>query len=69
MEDKDLQVKMEDARKEISKIMNLDAAANVIKDNKVEFNYNNITYRVSKPKFKEKEQTNKARIKNYVELL
>lgn len=69
MEEKELQDNIAKVKKEVKDITNMDYVEDLIKDNSIEFKYNDETYRVIKPSFAHKEEVNRKRIEKYTELL
>lgn len=60
---------IEKVQKEVNELSNINFTEDVIRNNKIEFEYEGIRYRIRKPTFQEKEKTNQERIKKYIELL
>lgn len=61
--------KIADIKTKLDDIIKTDFVADIIKDNKIEFIYNNIKYRVSKPTFKQKQEVYQKQIEKYIQLL
>jgi len=53
----------------VKDIVDVDAIEDLIKNNEIEFEYKEIQYKVKKPTFKQKQETNEKRISKYTELL
>lgn len=69
MEETGMQEQIDKIKEETKEINNTDQIAELIKNNAIEFNYEGIRYRVTKPSFAQKQEVNDQRIKKYVQLL
>ena len=65
----DVEKDVDRMKKSIDKLIDSDMVENIITDNKIEFEYLNQKYRVSKPSFKQKTDANRKRMVKFTELL
>ncbi len=65
----EIQKNIDDMKEKIKDVIDIDRVNDLIKDNKYEFEYQNIKYRVNKPNFKQKQDINNKRITKYAEML
>ena len=56
-------------RARINKVLELDKITELLQKNQIEFDYDGIKYRVSRPTFKHKAEVNEKRIEKYTALL
>jgi len=69
MEEQEIQEKMDKVKKDTKDIVDLNLAEELLNSNTLEFDFGDIDYRVTKPNFKQKQETNIKRIEKYHELL
>ena len=56
-------------KESVKDIIDVDKIEDLLKNNEVEFDFNEIKYKIKKPSFKQKQETNQNRIVKYTELL
>ena len=61
--------KVQEIKKEMQKALDMDLMEKVLQNNAFEFEHEEIKYRVKKPTFEQKQDTNTRRIKKHMELL
>lgn len=68
MED-NLEVKIEQIKKDTEDIVQADFINEMIKNNYIEFEVNNVKYRANKPSFKDKQKANQEKTKKFIAML
>ena len=69
MEEPKMEEKKEDIVSKTNDLLNLNEIEDLIKSNEKIFELNNISYRIQKPNFKQKQEVYKKRIEKYTEFL
>ncbi len=60
---------IKDIQEKVGKIIDADLIQEALMNNKVEFEYNKVKYKLSKPSFKQKQEANQKRIEKFTELI
>jgi len=61
--------KVKEIQAKVRDVIDLDFMEKVLSDNKIDFEFEKVKYRVSRPTFEQKQKTNQSRIAKYLELL
>jgi hypothetical protein len=69
MEEQDLKKEVEEMQKKISTTLEMDKLSEMLVDNKIEFEANGVSYRTTKPTFKQKQEANEKRVTKFGELM
>lgn len=69
MEEQVKEQKIEEVKKKVSEILNLEEMEFLLKSNEIVFDLDGITYRIRKPSFQQKQEAYKKRVEKFTELL